>query len=120
MPTSPSSENSPQRSRARLPKLRETHPSDQGLGAPGVAAGQERIAAVWGRALQSEYFPSGERCISRMLQCNARIAAAWGSRFGEKTSRPERGAFGRLVDALSWAILMSVLGGKRTLAVRAL
>ncbi len=49
----------------------------------------------------------------RMLQCNARIAAARPSRCIAKTSRPERGAFGRLVNARE-ECLMSALGGKRT------
>ena len=49
-----------------------------------------------------------------MLQCNARSAAAWGSRCGEKMSRPEGGAFYKLGNAALWVILMSALGGKRT------
>ena len=39
-----------------------------------------RIAAVWGRALQAESFPSGERCIFEMLQCNIKGVACEFSR----------------------------------------
>ena len=50
----------------------------------------------------------------RMLQCNARIAAARPSRCIAKTSRPECGASENSLNAALWHMRMPGLGGKRT------
>src|SRR5688500_16647971 len=72
------------------------------------------IAAVWGRALQAELFPSGERCIFDMLQCNVGRVAARGTSLQCQDFPIERGAPLGRCNATFCSTAMSALGGKRT------